>query len=30
LDGMSFKVDGDKFGELVVDKVERVIYSWVI
>ena len=27
LDGMSFKVDGDKFGELVVDKVERVIYS---
>ena len=27
LDGMSFKIDGDKFGELVVDKVERVIYS---
>ena len=27
LDGMSFKVDGDKFGELIVDKVERVIYS---
>lgn len=27
LEGMSFKVDGDKFGELVVDKVERVIYA---
>lgn len=27
LDGMSFKVDGDKFGELIVDNVERVVYS---
>lgn len=27
LDGMAFKIDGDKFGELVVDDIERVIYS---
>ncbi len=27
LEGMAFKIDGDKFGELVVDDIERVIYS---
>lgn len=27
LSGMSFKVDGDKFGELVIDNVEKVVYS---
>ena len=27
LDGMAFKVDGDKLGELIVNDVERVIYS---
>ena len=27
LEGMAFKIDGDKFGELIVDDVERVIYS---
>jgi len=27
LTGMSFKVDGDKFGELIVDNVEKVVYS---
>jgi phage-related protein len=27
LDGMAFKVDGDKIGELIVSDVERVIYS---
>lgn len=27
LEGMAFKIDGDKFGELIVNDVERVIYS---
>lgn len=27
LEGMAFKVDGDKFGELVIKNVERVVYS---
>lgn len=27
LDGMSFKVDGDKFGELIIEKVEKVVYA---
>lgn len=27
LEGMSFKIDGDKFGELIINDVERVIYS---
>ena len=27
LDGMAFRVDGDKLGELIVNDVERVIYS---
>jgi len=27
LEGMAFKVDGDKLGELVINDVERVIYS---
>lgn len=27
LNGMAFKVDGDKFGELVINNVEKVVYS---
>lgn len=27
MEGMAFKVDGEKFGELVISDVERVIYS---
>ena len=27
LEGMAFKVDGDKMGELIVADVEKVIYS---
>ncbi len=27
LEGMAFKVDGDKIGELVINNVERVVYS---
>lgn len=27
LDGMAFKIDGEKMGELIIDDVERVIYS---
>ena len=27
LKGMAFKIDGDKVGELVVSKVERVVFA---
>jgi hypothetical protein len=25
---MAFKVNDEKFGELVIEKVEKVVYAW--